>query len=85
MIDSDDVASEAAYESDVFAYLYHGDVVSLCDNNGNAIHTVIITAYGSTGSISDLLYSAHTANRNDYPLYNAIRSYDKARFYNFSE
>ncbi len=83
MIDSDDVVSKNDYEDAVYDYLYRGDVVSLCDSDGNAIHTVIITDYGSIGQISDLKYSAHSVNHKNETLYNAIKKYDKVRFYSF--
>ncbi|KGG79390.1 hypothetical protein Y919_12490 [Caloranaerobacter azorensis H53214] len=47
----------------------------MCDKDGDPWHTIIVTGYHfDSGNKDDILYSAHTNNKENASLYNVVKN-----------
>ncbi|SHJ93764.1 amidase domain-containing protein [Paramaledivibacter caminithermalis] len=73
--DVSDTNSWSEFHNTLWDDCLKGDVIQFCDEDGDPWHTVIVTAYDfDSGDEDDILYSAHSYNRENASLYDVVKN-----------
>lgn len=73
--DVSDTDSWSGFHETLWDDCLRGDAIQFCDEDGDPWHTVIVTDYDfDSDDEDDILYSAHSYNKEDTSLYNVVKS-----------